>query len=670
MSTKTTFKRIALVAVAALGLGVLSVAPSSAVVTGTAITDASNGNTTFRSGTSGVVDSDTTTGALFTVSGLVTSLTDTITVTFYEKSRPKDAVATSTTAVMQVVDTTTANSYVSANAAVAGVSYGASATTTFASGVTTASNMGRRVVGSTNNTESVTAGNIYQVLSGGSVGVLTRGASTGPIGAKFALLLDSNTTQTAGSYVYTVVATTYSNTGGSNYTVTSNQTDVTIVVGATAATTLTTGKTPAAASATAFIGTATGPGSDATVSVVSTASTTSVAFIAVKENNTNGTAGVAEDSLTATLTGPGLICSGSVCGKSLTAVALTAGAFEFTVRADGTAGVATIAISSTVATFANKTVTFFAKSAKTLTATVRHPILGIGANTGAVGVAAVDASGLNWTGIAYIYATSAASALIAGSETPVACSAWTSTNGIRCDVSAKLVGTAKFKIIDASTVAAATATSDEITLTVSAGTPGSVKIAFDKATYAPFEKAKITVTVLDTAGAALPAQTIASVFTSGGITSSVGFSANSDTTTATSVILQAASSSTSGAVAGSQVYFVYMPAGSGVVTISATGDTGLASAGRVAVTASATVVNSSVDAATDAANEATDAANAATDAALAAADAADAATAAAQDASDAVAALSATVATLVASLKAQITSLTNLVIKIQKKVKA
>ena len=32
MSTKTTFKRIALVAVAALGLGVLSVAPSSAVV--------------------------------------------------------------------------------------------------------------------------------------------------------------------------------------------------------------------------------------------------------------------------------------------------------------------------------------------------------------------------------------------------------------------------------------------------------------------------------------------------------------------------------------------------------------------------------------------------------------------------------------------------------------
>jgi hypothetical protein len=75
-------------------------------------------------------------------------------------------------------------------------------------------------------------------------------------------------------------------------------------------------------------------------------------------------------------------------------------------------------------------------------------------------------------------------------------------------------------------------------------------------------------------------------------------------------------------------------------------------------------------AATDAAAEATDAANAATDAANAAAEAADAATAAAQDAADAVAALSAQVASLISGLKSQLTALTNLVIKIQKKVKA
>jgi len=84
----------------------------------------------------------------------------------------------------------------------------------------------------------------------------------------------------------------------------------------------------------------------------------------------------------------------------------------------------------------------------------------------------------------------------------------------------------------------------------------------------------------------------------------------------------------------------------------------------------ASAAASTAQAAADAAAEATDAANAATDAANAAAEAADAATAAAQDAADAVAALSAQVATLITGLKAQLTALTNLVIKIQKKVKA
>jgi trimeric autotransporter adhesin len=89
-------------------------------------------------------------------------------------------------------------------------------------------------------------------------------------------------------------------------------------------------------------------------------------------------------------------------------------------------------------------------------------------------------------------------------------------------------------------------------------------------------------------------------------------------------------------------------------------------------TASATVDSGASDAqvAADAAAEATDAANAATDAANAAAEAADAATAAAQDAADAVAALSTQVSEMVNALKKQITALTNLVIKIQKKVKA
>jgi hypothetical protein len=90
----------------------------------------------------------------------------------------------------------------------------------------------------------------------------------------------------------------------------------------------------------------------------------------------------------------------------------------------------------------------------------------------------------------------------------------------------------------------------------------------------------------------------------------------------------------------------------------------------VATTGIADAAAENAQAALDAAAEATDAANAATDAANAAAEAADAATAAAQDAADAVAALSAQVATLISGLKSQLTALTNLVIKIQKKVKA
>ena len=95
---------------------------------------------------------------------------------------------------------------------------------------------------------------------------------------------------------------------------------------------------------------------------------------------------------------------------------------------------------------------------------------------------------------------------------------------------------------------------------------------------------------------------------------------------------------------------------------------GVASA-KVTVT-EGTATQDAAAAAADAAAEATDAANAATDAANAAAEAADAATAAAQDAADAVAALATSVEAMVNALKKQITALTNLVIKIQKKVRA
>jgi len=108
----------------------------------------------------------------------------------------------------------------------------------------------------------------------------------------------------------------------------------------------------------------------------------------------------------------------------------------------------------------------------------------------------------------------------------------------------------------------------------------------------------------------------------------------------------------------------------GTTVIDSTVAAGIRTATATITPASTAGAQTAAEAATDAAAEATDAANAATDAANAAAEAADAATAAAQDAADAVAALSAQVSALISGLKAQLTALTNLVIKIQKKVKA
>jgi len=318
-------------------------------------------------------------------------------------------------------------------------------------------------------------------------------------------------------------------------------------------------------------------------------------------------------------------------------LASSSGVTNINVRPDGRAGVATISVSTPTRTFSNKTVTFYAKSAKTITATVGTPILGVSANAGAVRGVAVDANGVAWTGTAYIVASSAADALVAGSTTPVSCGAYDTVNlRHNCPVTAIAVGTAKFKIIDAATVALATATSNEVTVTVSAASVASVKIEFDKATYAPNERARIYVTPLDATGKAMQSASYTNLLTSTGISvngalSYTGTLTTADSLTAAGSITTAAqTSATTGARAGSFQYTVYMPAAGGVVTLNATGGTSLPLAAQVALTASASVTDSGA-------------------AALAAVTA---------------------LATTVASLKTLITTLTNLVLKIQKKVKA
>jgi len=605
MSTTTNFKRIALVAVAALSLGVLSAVPSQAVTSGVTIT-ATNASITLDSGSTTMVDQDSTTAATIDVRGLVSSNNDTLSVTFYEKSRPAGSYGANV--AMGVLETLTAATYVS-EAAVG-------ATLDEAERLSAAA------------TESVAAGSQFNLSANNN------SLSSGNLGAKFALFLDSTTANIAGTYTYTIAVTAYSYKGtsalGWDQTLTTGEVSITVAANTADST------TPSAGFTVAYFGPSATPTSNGTVNpALATASTTGAGFISVQLRNASNTASVAKDTITVSIAGPGLVYDSSSYGKSLTGY--QTGTKDYSIVPDGNAGTSTITVTTTRTgqtwTFS---MVFYAATPTTLTASVLHPMLKVGSNSGAIAVTAVDANKNNYAGTLYIYSSSAADALIAGTETPYSCSWTASISAHLCDVTGITPGTAKFKVINKSTVALSTVTSNEVSVTVSNKTAATVKLAFDKASYAPNEKAKVIVTVFDADGKVLPAGTYANLFTSGGINSSA--SLTGDTLTAVSVTTAASNSATTvgtgsayaGTTANAMTYTVFMPSAGGTVKLTATGGTSLPTAGQVEVTASATVTN---------------------------------------DAAAALAAVTA-LATTVASLKTLITTLTNLVLKIQKKVKA
>jgi hypothetical protein len=669
MSTKTNFKRLALGVIAALGLGMLSVAPATAVA-GVPTLTVTAGSAPVTMGEGG----ETETAATLSISGLLTGSNDSYTVAIFLKSAGGTManarfrlayLETTTSAVSDVRKTYPGAAGDSAKTAPAYTGVGIKAVTAFESATATSST--------------------YALV----------GTSTGYVGAKFGLFLESSTVATyataqaqrtgnEGTYVYTAVVTPYT----AGVAGTAVQADLTFTLNKTAAAAAAASGTIDPSKSTAFLGTAAGATADASISKVATAATTAHGYINVITKTS--TSLQAPESVTITLTGPGLVCNpaATVCGKSITHAA--DGNDDFPVRADGTAGTASIVVKTTTVTFPAKTITFYAKAAKTITATVNAPVISVGANgtdlaTAPIWANAVDADGNVWGGAAYVYASTAADALIAGSlATPVACT-FNAAKGLHaCPVSGVAKGTASFKVIDAATVALATATSNAVDLRVSTGVATTAVLSFDKATYAPGEKAQVRVQVLDEAGLAMPAKAISNGFTADIATTKAFFSGNLDGSA--TITIDAATSTSSATNAGHDTWVVYMPMSNGEVKISATGSTGLGLAGRVALSATATVTNNdpavaaataAAEAAADAAAEAIDAANAATDAANLSAEAADAATVAAEEARDAadaataaVEALATEVATLMAALKAQITTLANTVAKIAKKVKA
>ena len=611
MSTKTNFKRVALVAVAALGLGLLSSVPAKAV--GNLAVTVTNGSFT-------AAKADSTNAATIAITATIEDVRDTITVSVVPNGTLGDSVTVARAsgiraAYMFAMETTTA----------------------------TRSKVGTGVAGLLT-TASVTAfagdsqydSKTVSGMTPDTGYTLTSPTGVGNVGATFGIQVDSvSSAIIAGTYSFTVFVKQY--TQGVAQPVTTSYT-VNLVSAAAASVSNTATATNGFAflsSSTTTLGNGVSTTTDEAISALATTGTTRAYLYVGVRNAANG-ATTADESLTATVTGAGLVClqDGSSCGKSLGPINSTAGDYEFELRGDGTGGTSTIKVTGSVTGASyTKTLSYYAAAAKTLTASVLTPVLAVGSNDSAVAVTAVDAAGANWGGTAYIYASTAADATAVGGSatTPVACVYRSANTTHYCPITATTAGTGKFKVIDASTVALATATSNEVSVTSKVATPATVKISFNKANYAPGEVGLILITPLDAAGAALPAATINNALASGGISSDVGLLYNGasvsglDDTTAT---IAATSGTTR--VAGSEALVFTAPVSGGKITLTAKGGTGLPLAGQVNITASATVTDNGA-------------------AALAAVNA---------------------LATTVASLRTLITTLTNLVLKIQKKVRA
>jgi trimeric autotransporter adhesin len=634
MSTKTTFKRIALVAVASLGFGMLSVVPSNAdVIAHTLAID---------SATDTVAVGETAT-ALLTQSFITAEAQDSVTVTATITSSNGSSAGLR----MSTYDSSTSSSTVFGSSAVTSA---AAATVTQVSGVT---------------------------------------VPTSGLAVNFRYSLNLHNPTAAGTYTVRIYATPY-NTGTN-----------TSVAGAVYDNVLTWTVTVTAPDRVATTGTSilrvygsgdtspwggTAATSDSTVVGARALGTAPRATIWTTQTNAAGTA---EESLTAVISGPGYITTsaagseGAVNPGSGFAVTVKAGNPIY-VWANGTAGEATI----TVKTVSG--VTLGTESVKFYGSVTTLAVTSIAGTEKLIGLAGVSSTVSNTQTSAF--AVTATDAL--GTGVPLTALTCESSNGsvvASCAAAISVPGQHRGAFLISYTTATTSTSGQAATLTISTPDPLSTTtpaarlsvtkgvttggtIATEvislhatdltaKSTFSPGEAMVVAVTAKDASGNpvvdGLAVPTLTANKQLGGAALSFGTYLGGIATTRTlssGVVLRADN--------------VYAPAASGEFTI--TGLSGNATASRISVTGTVgdDAATTAASAAADAAAEATDAANAATDAANAAAEAADAATAAAQDAADAVAALSTQVSEMVNALKKQITALTNLVIKIQKKVKA
>jgi hypothetical protein len=701
MSTKTTFKRIALVAVASLGFGMLSAIPSSAVITSFYVHKnsvsgglvkceqelVSDESTTITSG-GGLCLSDALTPA---GTGIWTN-EDGFVGTIVTNTTPAGGVAATISAASPAQDANATAWY-----------KGTIATTTVASGI----------VANAINGMTVTAGAAAAFNLRGNAAATANAAAKASIGGQIisgdvetalttdqGLILPFTAPVVAG--VYTVVIQVKD---AANYAATDPTMNFTLTV--TAASDLSLGLS------TALM---TGPGLDAATITTNAvprsalrAAGTPIANVEVLLKKANATDDTQLHTITAVVSGVGYVAiSGTAthaAGAATTRVATnaTGDASRYVlIGSDGNAGTGTVTVSVTNVNTKVTTVmgTFSITSygaATALAVTANYTVGRAGGYTtgwatdGTRTAAGEVLSPLNATTTIPAFTvkvTDSAGALVNLTNTlgaaivPTIVSSDISVvaSGLCVlDSGAATYGTGKgVGYYNCNFTTAPTSVSGgKATLTIRTPNPadttlfltttldvtlggtastGTTTLALDKTTYEAGEGMTVTLTAKDSAGNPV-ADGIASPAVS--FNKAIGGTAVEASWFTAGVV-------TSNDALGRKT--IYAPVSSGSFTATAT------SASLATLTATATIGDDAATAAStaaaDAAAEATDAANAATDAANAAAEAADAATAAAQDAADAVAALSTQVATYISNLRKQITSLTNLVIKIQKKVNA
>jgi hypothetical protein len=666
MSNSTFFKRIALTAIAALGFGMLSVAPSNATVTSHTLTidEAADSITLGESATSvlthqfvnlGSAQDSVVLRAIVTSSNAGTAGTVYLSVTDSFTSTANDATA--------------ANSpdYNFGGALPAGE---VSATSTLPSAL-----FNTAVFGSAR--DSITISDLVANRNNGTTLQLklynptAAGTYTVSVYTTQSINGAAHTSATP-TVTWTVTVTEPTRTAAASSTVTLRQGDPTTTA--------------------PYAGTA--EGTDSQTIAGATASTTDVTaeFSLFTLQKSAISTNTAQESYTVTVTGQAYVSSTDAArptantGVKYLTMAHTNSATvasQVYVWSTGTAGTATITVTTVSGlVLGTKTVTFYDDVATLAvsTALYQNKIIRAGGFSSGTAffVTAKDAAGNAVQDVDPTVVSSDVSVITGGTCTDA--SSGVSDGTMACSLNSAVgsvsggTATITIRTPDPAVTTATAAAGPYISTTYVVTLGGSVStevITLDKTSYDPSGYMVVTVTAKDSSGnpvwdgAAAP--TLTSNKALGGTITMTTYRAG--------VATSATVSATTGLVTNDKN--LGAPASSGSFMVSGVSGNTAGSAISVTGTVGDDAATAAANAASDAAAEAIDAANAATDAANLAAEAADAATVAAEEARDAadaataaVEALATEVATLMAALKAQITTLANTVAKIAKKVKA